>query len=248
MLVIPAIDLIGGRCVRLNQGDFARETRYEADPVEVARSFAEDGAQWLHIVDLDGAKRGEATTENLGRVRDIALQVCMEWPMALEFGGGVTVGRIDDIFTVGVSRVVLGSALVKNPDYAREAFRMLGKDAVAGIDCRNGKVATAGWLETSEITAVEMAQRAVEMGAQRIILTDIARDGMLTGPNLELLAEVASAVEVPIIQSGGISTLDDIKAVASIGLPNVEGVIVGKALYEKRFTLAEAIMVSGLSS
>ncbi len=239
MLIIPAIDLIGGKCVRLIQGDFDRETAYDLDPVDVARQFSDEGAEWLHVVDLDGAKGG--SPENLEMLSRIAAAS----PAKIEFGGGLrsweAIGRA---LGAGAARVVLGSVLLHDPELARRSFAELGDQIVAGIDCRNGKVATNGWLEDSDAEAAALAAEMASAGARRIILTDIARDGTLLGPNIGLLRDVAQAVRIPIVQSGGIGGPDDIRKLASLAEEAPEGVIVGKAIYEGRLSVREAILLA----
>jgi phosphoribosylformimino-5-aminoimidazole carboxamide ribotide isomerase len=237
MLILPAIDLRGGKCVRLIQGDYGQETVYGDDPLAVARQFVEQGATWIHVVDLDGAKAGRPDEGHLTAVREIR-----DLGVEVEFGGGIKDSSgLEAALKAGASRVVLGSAIVKDPAFAERSFRSLGERAVAGIDARDRKVAVHGWLETSEIDAVEMAVRVRDMGAHRIVLTDIARDGMLTGPNLDLLREVSQACGLPIVQSGGISSLEDLNLLSSLGDATPEGVITGKAIYEGRFTVAQAV-------
>ena len=238
MTILPAIDLRGGKCVRLVQGDYGRETVYGDDPVAVARGFAEEGAEWIHVVDLDGAKAGRPSSEHLALLREIRDAS----GVAIEFGGGIKdEAGLEMALAAGATRVVLGSAIVKDPSFAERSFVALGDQAVAGIDARDRRVAVHGWLETSEVDAVEMAVRVREMGARRIVLTDIGRDGMLTGPNLGLLREVGEACGLPIIQSGGISSLEDLDALVGLGPLAPEGVITGKAVYEGRFAVREAI-------
>ena len=238
MIVLPAIDLRGGKCVRLVQGDYDQEMIYGDDPVSVALGFEEEGAVWVHIVDLDGAKAGRPSDAHLDAIRAIRRVSGIQ----IEFGGGIKdeeglVSALD----AGVTRVVLGSAIVKDPAFARRTFVRLAERAVAGIDVRDRKVAVHGWLETSEIDVVEMAVRVRDMGARRIVLTDIARDGMLTGPNLDLLREVHEVCGLPIVQSGGIASLRDFDDLDSLGAAKPEGVITGKAIYEGRFTVSEAL-------
>lgn len=238
MTILPAIDLRGGRCVRLLQGDYGQETVYGDNPVAVALGFQEEGAEWIHIVDLDGAKAGRPAEAHLEAIRSIRRVSDVK----IEFGGGIKdedglVSALD----AGATRVVLGSAIVKDPAFARRTFVRLGDRAVAGIDARDRRVAVHGWLETSEIDAVEMAVRVRDMGARRIVLTDIARDGMLTGPNLELLREVHQACGLSIVQSGGIASLHDLNELFSLDEDMPEGVITGKAIYEGRFTVAQAV-------
>ncbi len=241
MLILPAIDLRGGKCVRLIQGDYGQETIYGDDPVKVALGFEEEGAEWIHIVDLDGAKAGRPSEEHLEVLRAIrrVSNVKVEWGGGIKDEDGLILA-----LQAGATRVVIGSAIVKDPAFARRSFVRLGDRAVAGIDVRNRKVAVHGWLETSEVDVVETALLVKEMGARRIVLTDIGRDGMLTGPNLELLREVSEACGLPIVQSGGISSLDDLYALKALGEYAPEGVITGKAIYEGRFTVREAIGIA----
>ena len=238
MTILPAIDLRGGKCVRLVQGDYGRETVYGDDPVSVALAFEEQGAEWIHIVDLDGAKAGtpaEAHLEVLRALRKVSA-------VKIEFGGGVKdEAGLGEALRAGATRVVLGSAIIKDPAFARRTFVRLADRAVAGIDARDRRVAVHGWLETSEIDAVEMAERVRDMGARRIVLTDIARDGMLNGPNLDLLRDVRRACGLPIVQSGGIASLTDLNDLFSLDDDMPEGVITGKAIYEGRFTVGEAV-------
>ena len=238
MLIFPAIDLRGGKCVRLVQGDYGQETVYGDDPVAVARTFAEQGAEWIHVVDLDGAKAGRPSEGHLALLRTIRDAS----GVAIEFGGGIKdeVG-LHAALAAGAASGVLRSALVRDPAFAEDTFFSLGDQAVAGIDARDRKVAVGGWLETSTIDAVEMALRVKAMGARRIVLTDIGRDGMLTGPNLELLRETSEACGLPIVQSGGISSLEDLDALRALGPLAPEAVITGKAVYEGRFTVREAV-------
>jgi len=236
VLVIPAIDLIDGKTVRLTQGDYDRKTDYGIDPVEVAMSFEADGAEWLHVVDLDGAKAG--SPQNLGVLRRIADATHLK----IEFGGGLRdASMMEQAFAHGATRIVIGSRLAQDLAFAREVFGLYGNRVVAGIDTRNGMVATHGWLDTQALDGIELARRMVDLGCSRIITTDIARDGSLEGPDFDGLMRMANAVPVPIIASGGVANLADIEALRRLPAPGVEGVIVGKALYEGRFTLAESI-------
>ncbi len=240
MLILPAIDLIGGKCVRLIQGDYSKETVYSEDPVSVAKGFRDMGATWLHMVDLDGAKAGRP--QNLAIIEDVVKKSGLK----VELGGGVRTRETTEMLLkgIGVERVVIGTKLVKDPVFAKELFAEFGEGIVAGIDARNGYVAVEGWQQTSSVSAVELSQDMEARGAKRIILTDIARDGMLTGPNLQLLSEVIAAVTIPVIQSGGISTIEDIRALLNLGDKMPEGVITGKAIYEGTLNLIEAISVS----
>jgi phosphoribosylformimino-5-aminoimidazole carboxamide ribotide isomerase len=236
MLIIPAIDLIDGQCVRLRQGDYAEVTAYDLDPVELARTFAEQGATWLHLVDLDGAKAGKPQPMNLGVLRRI-YEAGLN--LSLEYGGGIRT-ELDLTMTVaaGANRVVLGSMLTKSPELARACFK-LGDAVVAGIDARNGRVAVEGWTEDSELDALDLAREFEAAGAKRFIVTDIATDGMLQGPNLEMLRQFAEGLQGGVIASGGVATLQDLKDINAI--EGIEGAIVGKAIYERRFTVAEAV-------
>lgn len=235
MLILPAIDLRGGECVRLTQGDYARETQYHRDVVEVAQEFASAGAEVLHVVDLDGARDG--VPANLALVE----RIVKDGGIPVEFGGGIrsleTARRVLDL---GVLRVVVGTKLIQDRDLADQFFTEFGDRVVAGIDARDGKVATVGWIETSDVTAKGLAQRVEGSGCKRIILTDIARDGALVGPNLSLLREVVDAVTIPVIASGGVAEISDLLAIQHAFPTGVEGIIVGKALYEGRFSLEEA--------
>ena len=237
MLILPAIDIRGGNCVRLSQGDYSRETIYSVDPIQVAAGFANEGATWIHIVDLDGAKSG--SPQNLSIVAAIR-EMCPN--VGIELGGGIrSVDSIKQALGLGVTRVVAGSGLAKSEQFARECFQF-GDQVVAGIDTRDGKVAVDGWKRSTELGCLEFARRMVDSGCQRMIWTDIATDGMLQGPNLDGLAELVGQVPIPVIASGGVSSLGDLRAIAATG---VEGAIVGRALYEGLFTVTEAIGATG---
>ncbi len=224
MLVIPAIDLRGGRCVRLLRGDFARETVYDDDPVRVAKHWRELGAPWIHVVDLDGARGGRP--EQLDLVERMA-----QTGARIELGGGLR--TLDDIGTAlgsGAARVIVGTAATEDEHLLGDAVDRFGADAIVlGVDARNGRVAVRGWTEESGISAHDVIERAKKSGVQRVIYTDIERDGTLTSPNYGAISEVV-ALGVRVIASGGVSSTLDLKRLASI--PGVEGAIVGKALYE----------------
>lgn len=233
MLILPAIDLRDGKCVRLVQGDYDRQLDYAGDPAEVAKSFEDQGAHIIHVVDLDGAKSGEP--QNL----DVVERICRATQARIEFGGGVrSLDTAHRLLAAGVHRVVVGTKLIQDPDLAETLFG-LGEHVVAGIDAKNGFVATQGWLEESHLSAVELAVRVQRQGARRIILTDIARDGMLTGPNTDLLTQVMQHVSIPVIHSGGIGTLEDLKVLASLSSPP-EGAITGRAIYDGKLDLRVA--------
>jgi phosphoribosylformimino-5-aminoimidazole carboxamide ribotide isomerase len=233
MLVIPAIDLQGGRCVRLYQGDMHQATVYSDDPVAVARQWEKAGAQWLHVVDLDGAKEGRPVHLNV--VQSIARSTGLR----VQASGGLR--RLDDIHAVlacGARRVVLGTVAVTQPEVVQRACRELGEAVVVGLDARDGRIATHGWTAQSEISVTELAQRMVEAGVRRFVFTDIRRDGTLTEPNYAALGELVRSVPVPVIASGGVAQLEHLLRLRDLG---VEGAIVGKALYTGRLNLAAAI-------
>jgi phosphoribosylformimino-5-aminoimidazole carboxamide ribotide isomerase len=235
VLILPAIDIIGGQCVRLTEGDYGQKRVYDQSPVEAARQFADQGAEWLHVVDLDGAKSGRP--DNLEMIREIA-----QIPgLKVELGGGIRSRRQAlTVLDAGVDRVILGSALLQAPDEAKSLFKELGERVVAGIDMRDGMASVEGWLDDSDVDGLALAQELAEAGCQRVIATDIATDGRLQGPNLALMAEFAEQLDIAVIASGGVSCLADLEALSSTG---VEGVIIGKALYEGRLTLQDALKI-----
>ncbi len=234
MLILPAIDLLDGKCVRLLKGDYSQVTVYSDSPGDQSAKFKEEGATFLHIVDLDGAKLGKPT--NVDSVRQI-----VEVGLPIELGGGIrTLQDIETVLGLGVHRAILGTALVRNPALRQEAFRLFGGRVVAGIDARNGKVAVEGWEEESTIDAFEFAQRIFDEGCRTVIATDIATDGTLTGPNLEFLQRFTTISGLGVVASGGVGTMQDLAAIKAIE-PPVEGAIVGKAIYESRFTVREAV-------
>ncbi len=239
MVIYPAIDLKGGRCVRLEQGKPEREKVYSGDPATVAREWVDQGAQWLHVVDLDGAFTNQP--RNLASLR--AIRAAVDIP--IQFGGGNrTTEIISTVLEIGVDRVVLGTAAFQSPQFLTEACAAFGQKIAVGIDARGGKVAVKGWRDVTDSDAVEFAQAAAAAGAGLIIYTDIARDGMLRGPNLEALKKMADSVTLPVIASGGISSLEDIRAVTSLAPGRITGMIIGKALYERTFTLRKAIEIA----
>ncbi|MDX2064902.1 MAG: HisA/HisF-related TIM barrel protein [Fimbriimonadaceae bacterium] len=236
MFVIPAIDLLGGKVVRLHQGDYGQSTEYGLDPVAVATQFVQEGATWVHVVDLDGARGGEMVHAEV--VRDL----CAVPGIQLEFGGGVrNLAVAEKLLGLGVGRVVFGTALARDPELAATAFRALGDRAVAGIDARDGEVATAGWREGSGRRATEFWAELVGYGATRAIVTDIARDGALVGPNLEFLADMMAVSGGKVIASGGVAEVSDLGLLAGMKPTAPEAVIVGKAIYEGRFSVADAV-------
>ena len=206
MKIIPAIDLKNGRCVRLIQGEEDQETVYGEDPVEIAQSFEEQGAEQIHLVDLDGAFRGES--KNLEQVERIAQSV----KVPLELGGGIrSLDDISRVFDLGVSFVIIGTIAVKNPKILEEAIQRFGNQLILGLDAKDGKVAVSGWVEVTEISDEEFANQWKQLGIDRVIYTDIARDGMLTGPNLSSLRRMTISTGLKVTASGGVSSLDDLK-------------------------------------
>jgi phosphoribosylformimino-5-aminoimidazole carboxamide ribotide isomerase len=243
MLILPAIDIRDGRCVRLFQGDYSRETIYGDDPAEVAERFEAEGAAMLHVVDLDGARAG--TPANLATLQRIARHV----KIPLQFGGGIrSLAFANSALDAGASRVVAGSRLAEDENFAAAFFGELGERAVAGVDARDGRVAISGWTRTTALPASEFAVAMERLGAKRFVMTDVATDGTLAGPNLPFLGEMAARVSGRVIASGGISSLADLRNLAEAGIPNLEAVIVGKALYEGRFELAEALAAASAST
>ena len=237
MLVIPAIDLKNGSCVRLVQGRETDVTVYDENPVEVAKKFARAGAQMIHVVDLDGAFIGGESPN-----RAVVKQIVAAVDVKIEFGGGVrTVDDVEQLCDAGVSRIVLGTIAVESPELIEKLAARFAEKIGVGIDARNGMVMTRGWESETQISAVDLAQRVASYGIERIIYTDIARDGMLTGPNIEQTVAVARAAKVHVTASGGVSSLDDIRRLRDAREPLLDSVIVGKALYEQKFKLEEAI-------
>ena len=240
MDVIPAIDLLEGRCVRLYQGDYQQSQVYNENPVEVARQWADEGATRLHLVDLDGAKQGHPmnldTIEAIVRAISIPVQV----------GGGLRDRQsIAQLINLGVDRTIVGTVAVENPSLVQELCQAFPGKIAVGIDARNGKVATRGWLETSEVLATDLAQQMAEFGVSAIIYTDIYRDGTLQGPNREALRELGHHINIPIIASGGVSSLSDVLGLLSLEPMGVTGVIIGKALYTGDVSLTEAVRAVG---
>ena len=239
--VYPAIDMKGGKCVRLYQGDYEQETVYGDSPFDMAKKFADEGATWIHLVDLDGAKDGEKIHA------DEVILISKKLPVSVQVGGGIrTKEDVQFYLNNGVNRVIIGSLAISQPDLVVELLEEFGGDRIViGLDAKDGMVATHGWLETSTQSAVEVGQFFASKGAKHVIFTDIATDGTLQGPNLAANKELAEATGLSIIVSGGISSLEDIAAVAKLALTTtVAGVITGKALYNERFTLSEAIQES----
>ena len=243
--ILPAIDLLGGKAVRLAQGDYNRVTVYNDDPVAQAATFVQSGATWLHVVDLDAARTG--TPVNTGTVREIATSFPQ---LNIQVGGGMrSLQSIDTLLQLGVTRTVMGSKLAFDPSFAREAVASFGAGAlVAGIDARDGIVAVDGWTNMSTIPAPELVGELSSIGLRHLVYTDISRDGMQTGIQPELYAAVASAAGFPVIVSGGVAGLADIEAAKNLGAHLIEGVIIGRAYYEGEIDIADAINVLAPSS
>ena len=238
----PAIDLRDGRCVRLLQGDFAAETVYDDDPVRVARGYAAAGARWIHVVDLDAARTGEP--QNL----EVIEAICANVDCRVQSGGGVrSVEAGGALLGAGVSRVVVGTAAVEHPELVDELATLHPGAVAVGIDVRGREVATRGWQEGSGLDLVACARRFAASGAAALIVTQIERDGTLEGPDAASLSLALAAGPVPVIASGGVGTLDDVRTLAGLEAAGrrLAGVIVGKALYERRFTVAEALAALG---
>jgi phosphoribosylformimino-5-aminoimidazole carboxamide ribotide isomerase len=235
MLLIPAIDLKNGRCVRLLQGEAAAETVYSNAPAAMARSFEDAGAKRLHLVDLDGAFQGKGA--NLASIRAILKNISIP----VQLGGGLrNAENIEQMFELGVSSVIVGTMAVKNPDVLEEVIqRFSGEQVILGIDARDRKVSIEGWQEGTEIDDVEFALRWKKLGIQRIVFTDIARDGMLTGPNLEALGDFARRTGLKIVASGGVSSMEDLELLKTLEEDGVDQVISGKAIYEGKLDLKE---------
>ncbi len=237
MIILPAIDIQNGECVRLYQGDFSTAHKVADSPRETAARFREAGAEWIHMVDLDGAK--EACAKNAG----IFLEIAKESGLKVELGGGIrTLETVESYLESGISRVILGSAAVKHPELVEQAVKRFGERIAVGIDAKNGMVATEGWLDTSEVHYLELAKRMEGIGVRYLIYTDISRDGALSGVNLEQLDALNQAVSCEVIASGGVSGLADVEACKSLGL---YGVICGKAVYTGALPLKSAIEMAG---
>lgn len=238
MIVIPAIDLKEGKCVRLEQGLMERDTVFNDDPGAQARAWQDQGAELLHIVDLDGAFAGEP--KNRTAIEAIIRAVTIP----TQLGGGIRdLVTIEAYLSLGIDRVIIGTAAQRNPELVKEACEKFPGRIVVGIDAKNGMVAVQGWAELTGITAVELARKFEGFGVAAIIYTDISRDGMLQGPNIEATRQLAEAVNIPVIASGGLSTLKDIENLLELESSGVTGVITGKAIYTGAINLAEAIRV-----
>jgi phosphoribosylformimino-5-aminoimidazole carboxamide ribotide isomerase len=238
MLVIPAIDLKDGRCVRLVQGDMDKETVYFENPLDAARHWVSEGATFLHVVDLNGAVEGRPVhTEEIAAI-------CKQSGLSVELGGGLrSLAAVEAALDLGVRRVVIGTAAYDNEALLRELCKNFPAKIVVGIDARQGKVTVKGWKETTPMDAIELAKRCESDGVSRIIYTDISRDGTREGVNVDATLKIARSVNIPIIASGGVATLDDIRKLLPLEKEGVEGVIVGRALYVRAFGLRDAMLM-----
>lgn len=241
MIVYPAIDLRRGRCVRLQQGDFSAETVFADDPAEAARRWVAEGARWLHVVNLDGAL-GERATENLAALQRILAAV----EIPVQFGGGVRSAQdAARLLALGVARVILGTVAVRQPEVVEAVLAAHGAERVlVGIDARQGRVAIHGWVEASEVEATTLAQRMAALGARHIVYTDVQRDGTLQGVNVAAARQLAQASGLGVIASGGVASLEDIRALKACERDGIEGVIIGMALYREAIRLAEALSIA----
>ncbi|MDR2115478.1 MAG: 1-(5-phosphoribosyl)-5-[(5-phosphoribosylamino)methylideneamino]imidazole-4-carboxamide isomerase [Planctomycetaceae bacterium] len=236
MQLLPAIDILNGKCVRLKQGDYGRETVYADNPVEMAKHWVCLGAEYLHIVDLDGARDKEPIN------RQSVYEIVKAIDIPVEIGGGIRNEKtIRDYLDAGIDRVVIGTLALKNSDWFQKMCQQFPDKLVLGIDARNGFVATEGWLETSQTSAVELAQNFRDLPLAALVYTDIAKDGMMEGPNFDEMTAMQRAVPFPVIASGGVSSLDDIRKLRQLGLP---ACIIGKALYEGTIQLKDALNIA----
>lgn len=236
MILYPAIDIRGGQAVRLLQGDYAHETVYDSDPVDAASRWAGEGAEFLHVVDLDGAKAG--SPHNLDAVRRIAAAV----KCPIQVGGGLRDPEsVAAILEAGAQRVVIGTAAMRDPEFLDSVVAEHGERVVVSVDTRGGKVSLSGWTETSDLEAPAAVAQLTERGVHRFLCTAIEVDGTMEGPAIDQLNEIAAATTGQVIASGGVGTLEHLKQLAAEAATNIEGAIVGKALYEKKFTVAEGI-------
>ncbi len=236
MKIFPAIDLIGGQAVRLVKGDYNQKTVYNSDPVQVAKSFYLKGAEYLHLVDLDGAKSGN--TDNFQVIK----QIVSESGLKVEIGGGIrNIETVEKYLSIGVLRVIIGTAAITNPDFLDDALQKYGEKIAVGVDIKDGYVATHGWTEVSDVSCEEFVEKMQQKGVKTIICTDISKDGMMSGTNLELYKDLSEKFSIDITASGGVSTLEDVKTLNDM---NMYGAILGKALYTGAIDLKEAIQVT----
>lgn len=236
MILYPAIDIRGGKAVRLLQGDYAQETTYDADPVDAARRWADEGAEFLHVVDLDGAKAGEP--QNLDHIRRIAAAV--ECP--IQVGGGLrNAEAVDAVLDAGAERVVIGTAALRDPQFLDRMLRAYGDQIVVSVDARDGKVSFVGWTQGSDVDAAEAVAELGERGVERFLCTAIEVDGTMKGPATDELNRIAAGTVASVLASGGVGELAHLEQLAAEAASNIEGAIVGRALYERKFTVAEGL-------
>ena len=239
MIVFPAIDLKGGEVVRLAEGDMERATVYSADPAAQAQVFAEAGAMHLHVVDLDGAFAGES------RNAEAVKAIIEAFPGHVQLGGGIRdAAAVEGWFNLGVSRIVIGSAALKDPEFVKTMAREWENGIVVAVDARDGMVATEGWAAVSDVPVRDLARRFEDAGVASLLFTDIGRDGLLKGANIEATVDLARTVDLPVIASGGVKGLDDIHVLSLHARDGIEGVITGRALYERRLDLAAALAMA----
>jgi phosphoribosylformimino-5-aminoimidazole carboxamide ribotide isomerase len=236
VILFPAVDLKNGQCVRLEQGDMARATVFNLDPAAQARAFAAQGFEYLHIVDLDGAFAGKP-------VNALAVEAMLKAvTMPVQLGGGIRdIRTVEGWLEKGVARVIIGTAAVRDPDFVKTAAKKFPGRIAVGLDARDGKVAVEGWAETSQVTALEIAQRFEDVGVAAIIFTDIARDGLLKGLNLDATIALADRISIPVIASGGLASIEDVRAMLAPRVKKLEGAIAGRALYDGRLDPAAAL-------
>ena len=246
MDIFPAIDLLDGKCVRLYQGDYGQSQIFNDNPAAMAQSWLEQGATKLHLVDLDGAKAGHPVNLTaIARIVEMVKKIATQ-PVQIQVGGGLrTEDSVRELLATGVDRAIIGTIAVEQPQLVKDLCLQYPQQIVVGIDARNGKVATRGWLETSEVLATDLATQMAGFGAAAIIYTDIHRDGTLTGPNLDALRELASGIDIPVIASGGVSSLGDLLNLLALEAMGVTGAIVGRAIYTGEVKLLEAIRAVG---
>jgi len=237
MEIIPAIDIRGGKCVRLYQGDYNRETVFNENPVTAALTWYSKGARWLHIVDLDGAVAGKP--QNM----DVVEEIIKESGLIVELGGGIRQEEVaEKLLRQGVSRIILGTAAIENRELVKKLCRQFGEAIAVSLDARDGKIAIRGWQKNTVVEALQLSREMVDAGVRRLTYTDIKRDGTLTGPNFGMISKLLVAAKVPVIVAGGISRLEHLRRLKELG---AEGVIIGKALYTGDIDLAEAVMNFG---
>ena len=228
MIIFPAIDILNGQCVRLIQGDYNKEKVYSNSPVDMAKQWEEKGAEFIHIVDLDGAKTGNSIN------KEIILEIAKTVQVPIQVGGGIrSIETIKDYLENGVSRVIIGTAAINNPAFLQEAVEKFQEKIAVSIDARDGYVATDGWTDTSDVKALDLVKKLEEFGVKTIVYTDIAKDGMLQGPNLEEQKAMNEATTIDVIASGGVTTKEDVENLRAL---NLYGVIIGKALYDGKLT------------